>query len=75
MRFTFNCYRHWEKLILRQPGNTSVILLIREGVNQDDPLSMVPYGITLVPPAEDMRDVDPTLLSPLYANDAAFDRS
>ena len=34
---------------------------------------MVLYGITLVPLGEDLRDADPTLFSPFYANDAAFD--
>ena len=36
---------------------------------------MVLYGITLVPLAEELRDADPTLLSPLYADDAEFDGS
>ena len=34
---------------------------------------MVLHGIPLVPLAEDLRDVDPTLLSHFYADDAAFD--
>ena len=33
---------------------------------------MVLYGITLVPLAEELQDMDPTLLSPLYANDVVF---
>ena len=45
----------------------------REEVNQGDPLSMVLYGIILVPLAEELRDADPTLLSPFYANDATFE--
>ena len=36
---------------------------------------MVLYGITLSPLAEDIRSVDPGLLSPFYADDAAFDGS
>ena len=32
-------------------------------------------GITLFPLAEELRDVDPTLLSPFYTDDAAFDGS
>ena len=36
---------------------------------------MVLYGITLVPLAEDLRVVDPVLLSPFYADNAAFDGS
>ena len=36
---------------------------------------MVLYGITLVPLVEKLRDADSTLLSPLYAEYAAFDGS
>ena len=34
---------------------------------------MVLNGITLVPLAEELQSADPGLLSPLYADDAAFD--
>ena len=36
---------------------------------------MVLYGISLVPLVEELRDADPTLLSPFYTDDASFDRS
>ena len=36
---------------------------------------MVLYGITLIPLAEELREADPRLLSPFYADDAAFDGS
>ena len=36
---------------------------------------MVFYGVTLVPLARDIRAADPGLLSPFYADDAAFDGS
>ena len=36
---------------------------------------MVLYGIALVLLAEELRHADPTLLSLLYANNTAFDRS
>ena len=48
-RFTFNCYRYWPQLLLRQPGELPVKILSIEGVTQGDPLSMVWYRITLVP--------------------------
>ena len=63
-RFAFNCYKHWTQLLLRQPGELPVIILSREGVTQGDPLSMVLYGITLVPLVEELRAADPGLLSP-----------
>ena len=47
----------------------------REGVTQGDTLSMVLYGITLVPLAEELRAAEPGLLSPFYADDADFDGS
>ena len=61
------------QILLRQPGEPPVTILSREGVTQGDPLSMVLYGITLVPLAEELRAADPGLLSPFYADDAAFD--
>ena len=70
-----NYYKDWAQILLDQPGDAPVLLLSQEGVTQDDPLSMVLCGITLVPLVEDLRDTDNDLLSSLYANDAAFDGS
>ena len=72
-RYAFNCYKDWAQLLLRQPGELLVTILSREGVTQGDPLSLVLYGVTLVPLAEDLQAADPWLLSPFYADDAAFD--
>ena len=70
VRFAFNFYRDWAQLLLHQRGNPKVTILIREGVTQGDPLSMVLYGITLSPLAEELRLADPGLLSLFYAGDA-----
>ena len=74
-RFAFNCYKHWAQLLFRQPGELPVTILSIEGVTQGDPLSMVLYGITLVPLVEELRAADPGLLSPLYADDESFNSS
>ena len=71
-RFAFNCYRHWAQLLLRQPEERPVTILSREGVTQCDPLSLVFYGISLVPLADQLRAVDPGILSPFYADGGAF---
>ena len=71
-RFAFSCYKHWAQLLLRQPGETPVTILIREGVPQGDPLSMVLYVITLVPLVEELSAAYMGLLSPFHADDAAF---
>ena len=73
-RDAFNCYRHWAYLLLCLTGDVPVILLSQKGFTQGDPLSMVLYGITHVPLAEELRDTDPTLFSTFYTDDAEFDR-
>ena len=63
----------WAQLLLRQPGELPVTILSHEVVTQVDPLSIVLYGITLIPLAEELKAVDLGLLYPFYAEDAAFD--
>ena len=41
-------------------------------LNQIDILSVILYGINLVPLAKELRAVDLVLLSPFHADDAAF---
>ena len=72
-RFAFNFYRHWAQLLLCQTGQPPDTILSKEGVTQGDPLSMVLYGITVVPLAEELRAADPGILSPFYADNAVFD--
>ena len=61
------------QLLFPHPGDSPFIILIQEGVTQGYSLSTVLYRITLFPLEEELRDADPTLLSPFYADDAAFD--
>ena len=69
------CYSHLAQILLHQPGEPPVTIISRARVNQVYPLSMVLYGITLAPLAEELRAADPGILSPFYANDAVFDGS
>ena len=71
-RFAFNCYRHFGQLILRRRGADCAILLSREGVTQGDPLSMLLYGLALIPLADSLRQAEPEVLQPWYADDAAM---
>jgi len=48
--FAYNCYRHSARLILRRQGQDCAILDSKEGVTQGDPLSMILYGLALIPP-------------------------
>ena len=71
-RLVFNCYRHSAILILRRRNGDAIVLLSREGVTQGDPLSMVVYGLTLVPLAETVRGEVPDLVHAWYADDACL---
>jgi hypothetical protein len=78
-RFAFNCYRHYARCIVRNPGAEPSILLSREGVTQGCPQSGILYGLGLLPLAEHLRcDDDPqqpvnsTVLQPWYADDMAM---
>lgn len=70
--FAFNCYRHSGQLILRRQGRACETLLSKEGVTQGDPLSMILYGVALLPLTESLRAEEPTVLQPWYADDAAM---
>ena len=70
--FAFNCYRHAARLVLRSAGGPASTLLSQEGVTQGDPLSMILYGLTLVPLAASLREAVPEVLQPWYADDAAM---
>ena len=63
------------QLLLRQTGELPVTILSREGLTQGEPLSMVLYRITPVPLVEELRAADLGILSPFYADNAAFDGS
>ena len=49
VRFAFNCYKHWAQLLIHQPREPPVTIVIRKGLTQGDPLSIVLYIITLIP--------------------------
>ena len=45
---------------------------VTRGLTQGDPLSMILYGIALVPLAETIRDAVPTVVQPWYTNDTVM---
>ena len=57
-------------MIFLRPGEELVINLSREGVTQGKPLSVVLYGITLVPLVEELFVAAPYFLAALYAYDS-----
>ncbi len=76
VQFAFNCYRHYARCIVHNPGDEPSILLSREGVTQGCSQSGILYGIGLLPLAECLRRDDDsqqpsnsTVLQPWYADD------
>ena len=63
---------YWVQLLLRQPREPPVIILIWYGITKGDPLSVALYSTPLTPLAEELRASDPGLLSLLYSEDGAF---
>ena len=49
-QFTFNCYRHWATLVVRDTGDGSGHFFhSKEGVTQGYPLALITYGIGVLP--------------------------
>ena len=71
----FNLYMHWVNILIQHPGKPPVTLMRREGVMHGDPLLMALCGITPIPLVKEIQAADPQIITPFYADDAAFDRS
>ena len=69
-QFTFNCYCHWATLVVMNTANGSGHFLhSKEGVTQRDPLTMITYGIGVLPLIRDLRRAHPCVTQPWYADD------
>ena len=70
-RFTYNCYRHWATLVVRNTKDGSGHFLhSKEGVTQVDPLAMIAYGIGFFPLIRVLRSDHPQVYQLWYADDA-----
>jgi hypothetical protein len=69
-RFTFNCYKHWGTLVIRNNNGTGTFIYSKEGVTQGDPLSMFAYGVGLLPLIRALKESFPAMDQTWYADDA-----
>ena len=70
-QFTFNCYRQWATLVVRDTGGGSGNFMhSKEGVTQGDPLAMIAYGIGFLPLFRVLRSAHLRVTKPWYADDA-----
>ena len=70
-RFAFNCYRHWAMLVIRGEAGEIDILFSKEGATQGDPLSMIIYGVGMLPLTRSLKRQCKDCIQPWYADDAA----
>ena len=45
---TFNCYHHWDALVVHNAGGSGHFFHIKEGMTQGDPLVIITYGIWIL---------------------------
>ena len=69
-RFAFNCYKYWSPLVLRGHSGGFSCLFSKEGITQGDPLSMVLYGLALLPLIRHLHSEHPHAAQQWYADDA-----
>ena len=70
-RFCFNCYQHHALLVNHGAIGKSVIIPSQEGVTQGDPLSMICYGIAILPLIRMLKREFPTAKQQWYADDGS----
>jgi len=67
--FTFNCYRHYARLVIRENSGKAVTIFSRAGVTQGDPISMILYGVTTTPLIRKLKHRNKNLIHIWYADD------
>ena len=66
----FNCYHHWPSIVLQNGDGTASFIKSRKGVTQGDPLSMITYGIGILPLTKNLKQEIPEVDQPWYADKA-----
>ena len=63
-QFFFSCYRHWSSLVLRNGNWTESVIHSREGVTQGGALSIIAYGIGILPLIKNLKRAIPDVTQP-----------
>ena len=63
-RFSLNCYHHWATLVIRAGESTGRFLHSKEGVTQGYPLTMIAYGLGILPLIRDLQTSYPSVNQP-----------
>ena len=69
-QFIFNCYRHWDTLVVRNSEGSGHFLHSKDSMTQGDSLAMITYGICAFPLIRELWYAHPRVIKPWYADDA-----
>jgi hypothetical protein len=70
---TYNCYKHWETLVIRYNNGSGIFLFSKEGITQGDPPSMFAYGVGILLLIHRLKLEFLAVEQPWYADDAGAD--
>ena len=74
-QFTFNCYRQWATLVVRETGDRSGHFFnSKEVMTQGGPLAMIAYGIGVLPLTRELWGSHPRVTQQWCADDAGAGR-
>ena len=71
-QYTFNCYRNWSTLVIRDAVGTDHFLYIKGGMNQTPPpppLTMISYILGVLPLIQELWAAHPQVTQPWYVGD------
>ena len=68
--FAFNSYLRWSLIIFWNGNWMASFMHSREGVTQENPLSIITYGTDIFPLIKNLKGEIPDVTQPWYANDA-----
>ena len=67
------CYKHWSQLVIRDTSTDQIIIIpIREGVTQGDPLAMIFYGLSTLSLTRELDESDSDWKQIWYVDDAGI---
>ena len=67
-QLNFNCYRHWDTLVVQDMDGSGQLFYIKEGMSQGDPFVVIYYSIGILPLIYEFRAVHPNITQPWYAD-------
>ena len=69
-QFTFNCYHHWDIMVIRDRWEKGHFLYSREGITQRDLLATILHGLRVILLIRILREAHPKVTQTWYTDDS-----